>query len=351
MNKYLITLKPLGKYFFGSDMTFSVAGKDEHNKEFSSYIIESLKFPQQTSLLGMLRYLLLTKSPDVFSKEKNRIIDRDAAVDLIGKSGFSVRPGHHRVSFGKINSLGHCKLVKDGELYEPVPKDYGFTLDFSQKGVYTYNGKLIKVPEIPQYNPKDFSGVKYINLSTGAVISEDEIFAEDGRIGITKNHNGKSGEEGFYKQISYRLKDGFSFAFEADVDSDLTLCNSEIVSLGADGSRFSFSAELCTEGQTSMPSEAKKVVLCSNSFLIRNDLEDVIFQIASTVPLRFLKTSVETKKYNILSGEVTRSEKYHLYEKGSVFYFDSESAVDKFIEKLESKEEFRQIGYNIGVKF
>lgn len=347
MSKYLITLKPLGKYFFGSDMTFSVAGKDEYYEEYSSYIIESMKFPQQTSLLGMLRYLLLVKSPNVFSREKNRIIDRDAAKDLIGKSGFSVRPGHHRVSFGKINSLGHCKLVKDGEFYEPVPKDYYFKPDFSKKGVFTYNGKLIKVPEIPQYNPKDFSGVKYMNLTTWALMPENKIFIEDTRVGITKNHNGKSGEEGFFKQISYRLADGFSFAFEADVDFDLTSCNSEIVSLGADGSRFC----LCVEEKKGEIQEAKKVVLLSNSLLDRNDLLNVRFQITSAVPLRFLETTVNTAKYNILSGEVKRSSKYYLYEKGSVFYFDSESAADEFLKKLESKEEFRQIGYNKGVKF
>lgn len=93
-----------------------------------------------------------------------------------------------------------------------------------------------------------------------------------------------------------------------------------------------------------------KVVLLSESFITINDLENTCFQIAGTVPLRFLESNINAKKYNILSKEVNRGKKYQMYEKGSVFYFNDESKADEFINKIMNKKEFRQIGYNFSVK-
>ena len=77
-------------------MTFEVGDKSnkDYNSKYSSYIIESNKFPQQTSLLGMLRYLLLTKSPKVFSVDENRITNKADAANIIGQASFSVIPNH-----------------------------------------------------------------------------------------------------------------------------------------------------------------------------------------------------------------------------------------------------------------
>ena len=68
MGKYKVTLTPLGKYFFGGDMTFRVEGKNDYNEQFGSYIIHSSRFLQQTSLLSMLRYLILSNS-DAFDAD------------------------------------------------------------------------------------------------------------------------------------------------------------------------------------------------------------------------------------------------------------------------------------------
>ena len=63
MSKYIVSLTPLGKYFFGGDMTFKVSDKNDYNERYSSYVIQSGQFPQQTSLLGMMRFLLLSNKP------------------------------------------------------------------------------------------------------------------------------------------------------------------------------------------------------------------------------------------------------------------------------------------------
>ena len=68
--RYLVKLTPTGKFFFGGDMRFGTDGKDG---DFSSYIIESSMLPQQTSLLGMMRFLLLSNNPDLFDIKDNCI--------------------------------------------------------------------------------------------------------------------------------------------------------------------------------------------------------------------------------------------------------------------------------------
>lgn len=362
MSKYLIKLTPLGKYYFGGDMTFTVGTNedDKHNIEFSSYIIESNKFPQQTSLLGMMRYLLLKKSPEAFSVEKDKIIS-NGAKELIGEKSFSVNTNHEENDFGKIISLYPCFLMKNNETYLPVPKDYELEPDFKDsEGIYVYNKRSISVPIIEKYDPKEFKEPRYINTKTGEIVLEKNIFHKDTRIGINKNHEGKSNEKGFYKQISYRLEKGFCFSFMIDTEFDLSACKQEIVSLGGDSSMFRL--ECCDYGNkdVTLPDYEKinvdkklnktKVVLLSESFITINDLENTCFQIAGTVPLRFIESNINTQNYNILNKEANRGKKYQMYEKGSVFYFNDENKADEFINKIMKKKEFKQIGYNFSVK-
>lgn len=384
MSKYLIKLKPLGKYFFGGDMSFEVGDKSkDYNSKYSSYIIESNKFPQQTSLLGMLRYLLLTKSDTtVFSVDENRITNKDNAAKIIGQASFSVTENHELASFGKIISIGPCSLLceerKDGKLTKEyflvAPKDSQFIVSFDGSIDAYYNGNMLKVPsisyedkkeqpdgvekiEIVKYSSKAVLDTIYISGNGSTIKKEDEIFIKDTRIGINKSYEGKTShdDKGYYKQVSYRLKDSFSFAFVAEVDFDLSGCQNEIVSLGADGSEFSLSASLLSdEFQTphypdgiTLVKGAYRVILLSDSLLDSEDIKKACFNISESIPFRFLVTDVKCENYNVLGGKVKRSEKkYYLYEKGSVFYFENEDLANDFVKLVEGKDEFHQIGYN-----
>ncbi len=51
--RYLIKLTPVDQFFFGGNITFG------ENKATQNYLVRSEKYPQQTTLLGMLRYQLL----------------------------------------------------------------------------------------------------------------------------------------------------------------------------------------------------------------------------------------------------------------------------------------------------
>ena len=363
MSKYLITLKPLGKYFFGGDMTFPV-GPDENsefNEAFASYIIASNKFPQQTSLLGMMRYLLLTQTPEAFSQESNKIINQSNAIKLIGKESFKVLDGHNQTNdFGQIKSLGPCFLKNSKEALLLAPKDYHFRVSFSKNESTTafYNARALNLPEIEGYSAKDSYDILYIGLDSKTIYKEDDIFQADSRIGINKNYKGRSESNGFYKQISYRLKDDFCFAFVVDCDFDLKDLRNEIVSLGADGSRFSLSATTLGENEIELAypegilknvASGYRVILLSDTLLGAADMKSVKFSISETIPFRFLCTNTEIQNYSILGEAKRTNKKYYLYEIGSVFYFANKTDAETFEKLICNKKEFYQIGYNYSI--
>ena len=360
MSRYLVTLKPVDKFFFGGDMTFEVAGKKEHNQMFKSYIIESALFPQQTSLLGMMRFLLLRKS-DCF--DGSRITDADKASALIGSHSFEVGCTD---GFGKIKSMTGCfirdRLSGEDYAFAPFCKDF-IVEDTGLKGIV--NGIQISLPEIKGYTAKD--GYTRCLVSRNTEIKLDNVFVKDRRIGINRNiDTGLTEESALFKQISYRFNDfdkdnctrlaDYCFAFHVEVDDlDLTSpeYDGEVVSLGADGSQFIIHFE--KDGTDNRPESVHEtaLVIQSPSYLSRDAVRLSSFFMTETVPFRFLKTSVKgTDNYTVYSNTLKRSEKYELYAPGSVFFFQTESMKEQFVSKLKyigettQMNEFARIGFN-----
>ena len=355
----------MGKFFFGGDMRFGINGEKE---EFSSYIIESSKMPQQTSLLGMMRFLLLSNDKNLFDVEKN-VIKPGKTVDvnaLIGERSFSVNPIGTKNSFGKIQSLGPCCLYGNGECYYRASADHVFTsIEWNgvnaKNGVNAMiiNGKPVEIPILKvKKNDKEelYTGKfgltsSFISVS-GKKEDEEDLFIKDSRIGIDKDYDGKSQTKAFYKQISYRLKDGFSFAFEVEVADNVKLenFNGQLVKLGADASSFIFEA---VEIQPSVKEdkEGLSVVLLSDAYISKEDMEkvNIRYSINQMRPFRFLKTeNKDDASYYRINGKktVTCTERYELYQAGSVFYFKNDADRNAFVEVLKKREDFNQIGYN-----
>lgn len=356
MSKYLVTLTPTGKFFFGGDMRFGINGEKE---EFSSYIIESLKMPQQTSLLGMMRFLLLSNST-LFNIDENKITGETEAVkNLIGARSFTVNADGMPNTFGKITSLGPCFIhnKENGARYFRAAADSYFeNIDWSKATTATINDKVVTMPLLTIKNKEGkvepYTSKYYTKSYFSAPFSQDcepikenELFIEDRRIGIDKDYEGKKKTNALYKQISYRLKDGFCFAFEVETDEVLTEYNSQLVSLGADSSTFIFEATEVTPQK--MQQEGTTVVLLSDAYIPQE--AEYKFSINKMRTFRFLETvNTNNASYYRINGKTTAttSERYELYEAGSVFYFDNETAKDEFCKKLESREDFNQIGYN-----
>lgn len=363
MSKVLISLTPTGKFFFGGDMSFSVNSKSaqRQKEQYSSYIIKSNAFPQQTSLLGMLRFLILSNDAKAFNAQSQRIINKSEAAKLIGERSFMVGKSN---CFGVIKGISGCFLQeKRGDEWIDLlfaPKDLNFTSKLIQDSKATINNKKIDLYELDRIDPKNSESIQFIE-SVGKKKEEilsyqfSDVFIEDCRVGINRDlKTGKTDDESLFKQISYRLNDEkglFRFAFYADIELDELSCFSHrLVSLGGDSSCFVVTYEkVDIENELKLPSDYDlnlKVVLTSDAYIESSDIENVSFAITKTVPFRFLQTTVDTKSYNRLSGEIKPSKRLSLYQSGSVFFFKDEMTLDTFTKALEQKQEFRQIGYN-----
>lgn len=333
---YLITLSPMGKFFFGGDMTFTLNGKDSEN---SSYFIKSNRYPQQTSLLGMLRFLILTNAEtDVFCDGK--ITDREKASKLIGESSFKV--GNMDALFGAIERITPCFLMNEKAKEPTLPvnaigKEWKF--EVHEDGTINSDYEAEK-------SCKDF---------------DEDIFLTDLRNGITKTEKHEKKDRALFKQENLIFnnfdKDGnkihdYKFAFYAEVDEevDLEKYSGQLVSLGADSSVFAITIKENVFKEPTVSScdkfKGEYVVLTSPSYIEDVDKLNVAFAITKVVPFKFLQTTIDTKSYNRINKAINASKRYNLYDRGSVFFFKNAEDKKKFIEKLKSRTDFRQIGYN-----
>lgn len=372
MSKYIVTLTPTGKFFFGGEMTFST-GRKEEDKRFSSYIIHSSTMPQQTSLLGMMRFLLLSNDNDLFSREENHIIPGkvNEVDELIGECSFSVPENPQKKgTFGKIEGLGTCFIYNkcNKVSYFKTALDDGLIVDFNLSQEAVLNDVKMEIPEILveervvkednnlRYSGKDSLVSKYVSADRQFSIKEEDLFKSDSRIGIDKNYEGKTNNSAFYKQISYRLEKDFCFAFTVEMDKsvDLTLYNGQLVMLGGDCSSFIFEAYSIGREETldiDYPENADaehRVVLISDAFLPQDILKLTRYAITNIHSFRFLTTKNKTdaKEYNVKHRSLRSPRRYELYQASSVFYFENKKQRDKFCRVVDSFEAFKQIGYN-----
>lgn len=367
-NKYLVKLIPLGKFFFGGDMTFqsdSLKGNEVTN--YASYIIHSFKMPQQTSLLGMLRFLLLSNNDRLFDRKENCIkkgVGKEI-VDWIGEKSFEVKSNHEEAEFGMIDRLGPCFLYnkKECKAYFKDVYDADLDVDFEKSICANINQVKMEIPQIKMkknkslyYSGKEQLDTYYITLDGTDRKKEMDIFKKDSRIGIDKDYEGKVKNAAFYKQISYRLERDFCFAFEVEAKVDLTAYSGTLVKLGADNSNFLFEAELF-DSQCGYPlyeEDSLRVVLLSDSYLPlfmkrgTKLMDYVRYAITRIRPFRFLSSSnsANARDYNVKYKSLRSPVRYDLYESGSVFYFENSTKMDEFCKALDSCKEFVQIGYN-----
>lgn len=392
MSEYLITLTPTGKFFFGGDMTFLREKINENedkelesfNEKFSSYIIHSNHLPQQTSLLGMLRFYLLSNNNECFDKKDMKITSPERAAQLIGSHSFDMEKDDN---YGVIENISPCCIqvsIDNGEWETMIPAgfDWGVNVKFNNKPKAIFNNIEMSIPELENFEYKKGLKKGFVTENSKELFSYDDIFEEDTRIGITKSTSGKhdsSQDNAFYKQINYRfrVKENkkenkkeedlrslkFRFAFTATLTeetSDNKKLNlpSDIVTLGADSSTFILNIKRTNDengnkaekddNQVETEKESiAKVTLLSDSFIPEDALQFVKFAMCETVPFRYLKTVV--KENNSASDyiHIKRSQtKTMLYKRGAVFFFDNTEKKQEFTKRMEIKK-FTTIGYNI----
>lgn len=357
MSKYQITLTPVDKFFFGGDMTFQVGNneEDEFNSRFKSYIIQSSMFPQQTSLLGMLRFLILRNAGKSVFKD-GKIVDKAKAKELIGGRSFMVDNDN---DFKTIKGLNHIRIRKteNGQTtdleYAPIFKEMNF--DRASFGSYNLHDICIPLLTKDEYDAKKGTevaltdGVKPIKL--------DDVFVEDRRVGICRDiRTGIVDDGALFKQISYRFnnkKANYCFVFDAEIEDSIPFesYSGQVVTVGGDNSQFVIGITRDVKTNNSIKPYDKAIWLLSPTLLTRAETRSAKFAVTRLMPFRFLTDKEDNREdddrsYHILNSKLKRSQRFELYAPGSVFYFENEEQKQVFISAIESKKEFRQIGYN-----
>lgn len=186
MTDYLVTFRPLGDYSFGSDRRFSFVGKNNYSEdEYAPYFIRTNRVPEQSTVFGMIRYLILVSNGIQLNQNFQYDDDtRDNMKDLIGEKSFSLNGGVQ--SFGKLEKISPIFLRKNSkeivilnpfnnkqgregiDQFEPMILEKEFTLS-------TSFGE-IALPKSKEYNPKEGYGDGYYNINTGRLETIEDIF-------------------------------------------------------------------------------------------------------------------------------------------------------------------------------
>ena len=341
-SSYKISIQPIGTFFFGGERNFYDDARDRVN-----YLVHSLLIPQQTTVLGMLRYalrgsLLKCEAEDLKLEE------------LIGATGFS---GEDK-AMGVIERISPVFLENKDGLYYEAGIDYQVSPE-NRQGYLEYKqiaGKAVLaetteyIPYLPEYELKlDHKHFLVNEMDTGDRVAFDQIFLSCEQAGNFKNHEDfENDKEGFYKEIRYRLSKGFQFCFF--LETSQKLCPASFLAfMGGEQSEFKITVTSGSafEWEKEVKDKSGRVVLQSDAFLTPEILATCSFALLESTNFRHIKTNVQMKNYALISYNnndqiPSKSCNIKLAGRGSVLYCDD---LKSFSRRM-SESVYRRIGYN-----
>ena len=361
MKMYRVTLEPLDWFFFGGESTFD-------NSVKTSYIAHSNKFPQQTALLGMLRYQLL-KQDHLLTVNDMKRPNLDDVKERIGEGSFDM--DNNGQTFGYIRGLSPVFIEKNGDVdLFSVPLSYSYDLSF-ETGVEVYlNGKKkntlisdLNSAGENTFNPKIFNNYMKLYCKNGDTEMLENIFETKMQVGITKNtdfENDKDRDENrFFKHEMVRFLrsdcNRFRFAFYVELSNGYL--KDDFVFLGAERSCFKMQVSELTDTSGAKKifmnnhpckSEKGRIVLLSSTYV--NDLEKLNvlckFHWSFSVPFRNIIQAKDGSGH-LKSGVISYHRRdicYNMFCMGTVLFFDEKDR--KEIEGLLDNAHLQDIGYN-----
>lgn len=317
MSNYLIKLTPLDKFFFGQKKTF---GDDNAN-----YFVYSSHFPQQTALLGLLRYQLLQIAGEGVFKD-NKIQDEHKAGELIGKQSFSPFV-KDKLQFGIIQSLSPVFIIDkkndEGkeEYFLPVGRRFQKK---KEKAPYSllhlscedecppiFESRESQKEKEEAYDPKKGLASCWLSSKSHTLLNEEDFFTKDERIGIRKDYEGATNDDAFFCQRYYRFKN-FKKVVE---DEEAKVCKQPPVRVHD----FCFATVLETEKAIEHEKLNGRIVYLGGErqpFLMEvNEVSKETFKLnieSSTFTAEaYYKSLFKTFKLNIESSTLTSDEKHY----------------------------------------
>ena len=342
MKKYLITIKPLEPYSFGTEQGYQFPGESGMGK--ISYLAKSGCVPSQTTVLGLIRYLVLS------SKEWFKSDIRDYSEDeieknkeAVGKDTFSFGwTGEKPQEFGVIKSVSPVFITKGEEIFIRNPfnnkaSNEGFCPYKLTEDTYETSDGSIQMPLSGEYDAKKGHAEGYIGLDSKRIVRD--LFSVILQSGNRKN-NTNDDKDGYFKREYVRMKDGYAFAVIAELEDELLTR-----SFGYMGSKKSAFEITCKETSIYLEkavedafSDSRQECFYALSDIFPDETPTYSgFCIVGEKYQRNLETDYSAGRYRKSRVRV------NLIESGSVFYFD----VSK---NLKVNENAGRIGYNYIVK-
>ena len=363
---YKMTLRPVGPYFFGTERGY---GPDN-----ASYFATSRRFPQQSTLLGMLRYRLLEMRGWLFDSSGKSDSKSHQRRDLIGSHSFRPSKADKARSYGAIRSISDLQLEDDADMLLPGALDRGYTYSYTTEGQYTtllegaHEAKVRRtIPDLGSaFDYKDQTDPHLIRVGdVSKPISLESVFVESQRVGITKDRS-ISEDKAFFKQQNYQLAKGYRFVCYVDIAPDIGTELSQwvaaqpLIAMGGERSVFAMTLEAHTPPEAqynhykTSATQAERWVLLSDAYMSVEYQQQFDFAVSRATFYRGLRTHVKrTRHYADLDrsgeathGQVTKSAGFPLLLRGSVFYppsNDSDRLADAW---LAATVGWHQIGYN-----
>ena len=366
MNTYKVKIKPVDTFYFGSERKFNPADDSGTN-----YLVESLTTPQQTTILGMLRYALLTGQ---IRQMGNDLLKND---NLIGLMSFMPE----LKKYGIINRISPVFFDDGKTLLEEAGLNYQL---YKEKTVPTMfelkkiNGNAnSSVPTKDVYYLNKYDHKEYLNHylvprgntdKLNNLKPYDIILNQCFQPGNKKNRSGMTDDEGFYKQTKFMMGDNYSFCVFMETTHPVSESDF-YATLGGDQSLFHISIQNAKSFPSNPEADNKEgiVTLISHAYLTDNVLNSTFFSIIETVNFRYLRTVLgKTKNYSSIYTQDERkkekelndkekkdwwnrenrpkfSQNIRLVSKGSVFYCKD---VKGFVDKINLGAGYQAIGYN-----
>ncbi|ORU00266.1 CRISPR-associated RAMP Cmr3 [Anaerovibrio sp. JC8] len=361
MKTYLAIMNPENPYTFSTDQKsrYDDTGETPTGKE--SYYIESKKFPEQTSIWGMLRLLMLEQAGLLHSNFDYSEQESESIKELIGAESFDFSSKGEQ-DFGKLLSISPvflCEYGDNGEVQYIVknPKCNICKKGFSGLSMKEICGETdygtIHLPD--KYEGKTGPAEGYINLTTHKCYSDDDLFKRVVQTGNRKNKNGNlidkaQKSKAFFRRSEYVLKKGerSNRCFAFFVKTNDVILRDDIVTVGAGKNIFSIRF---VEKEEDLEGLVRK--LGDNSSQVWGyALSDIVLQEVPKyddfvmVDMRFVRNII-TKAYKDKLSYHSRfsrtPERTVLIQRGSVFYNNCFKISD---DEAGKSKNLKKLGYN-----
>lgn len=350
---YRIKLTPLEPYFFGGEKIFYYGDEDKRSVIKRSYYIRSENTPSQTTLFGVLRYLGIRR------KRSDYKIDGDDIAN-IGKESFKYDKADQE--FGRIVKISPLYIMDENQaLFARTPMDYKVNIKgnknykpfkLSDKMIKTSCGKRI-FPLDGEYDAKCGIADSYMNTSNGNI--EDELFESVEKVGINIDRKREKNKDSFFKMEYKRLKQGYSFAFFAELKDNFFESDSmhdRIVYMGS--KKSTFAVEISKEeafpqwsiSADNLNDDFKKIYLESDCMIDEAGMqviqEKMLFGVNGYITAREFTTNYESTDQRKRFHKTENL--YRLLKAGSIFVIREEDV--ESVKEVFTNMHYETVGYN-----